>query len=198
MRIETVGSALRQLTGLFAGRVVAGLSDAQLLERFLTRGEAGAFEELMGRHGPMVLGVCRAILRDPHDAEDAFQATFLVLVKTGGTIRGRDALGGWLHQVAHRVASQANVAAARRHRHQRQVAQMAVATSTNAPAASDELLPALHEEIARLPEKLRLAVVHCDLEGMTQAQAAEQLHCSERTIRNRLAEGRARLRRRLS
>ncbi len=141
----------------------------------------------------MVLSVCRAILRDPHDAEDAFQATFLVLVKKGGTIRGRDALGGWLHQVAHRVAIQANTAAARRRRLERQVGQMAVATSTNGPTASDDLLPALHEEIARLPEKYRLAVVHCDLEGMTQAQAAEQLHWSERTLHHRLAEGRARL-----
>ena len=107
-------------------------------------------------------------------------------------------LAGWLHKVAHRVAIQANTAAARRRTLERQVGQMAVATSTNGPAASDELLPALHEEIARLPEKYRLAVVHCDLEGMTQAQAAEQLHWSERTIHHRLAEGRARLRRRLA
>ena len=194
MAIETLGAALRQINRLFADGVVAGLSDAQLLERFLAQGDAGAFEALVGRHGPMVLSVCRAILRDPHDAEDAFQATFLVLVKKGGTIRGRDALAGWLHRVAHRVAIQANVAAARRRRLERQVGQMAVATSTNGPAASDELLPALHEEIARLPEKYRLAVVHCDLEGMTQAQAAGQLHWSRRTLQHRLAEGRARLR----
>jgi RNA polymerase sigma factor (sigma-70 family) len=198
MGIETLGAALRQLNRLFADGVVTGLSDAQLLERFLAQGDAGALEALVGRHGPMVLSVCRAILRDPHDAEDAFQATFLVLVKTGGTIRGGDALGGWLHRVAHRVANQANVAAARRRRLERQVGQMAVATRANGPAAPDGLLPALHEEIARLPEKYRLAVVHCDLEGMTQAQAAEQLHWSKRTLQNRLAEGRARLRRRLA
>ena len=198
MAIDTLGAALRQLNRLFAKGVVAGLSDAQLLERFLTQGDAGAFEALVGRHGPMVLSVCRGILRDPHDAEDAFQATFLVLVKKGGTIRGRDALAGWLHKVAHRVAIQANTAAARRRTLERRVGQMAVATSTNGPAASDDWLPALHEEIARLPEKLRLAVVHCDLEGMTQAQAAAQLHWSERTIHHRLAEGRARLKRRLA
>ena len=198
MAIETLGAALRQLNRLFADGVVAGLSDAQLLERFLTQGDAGAFEALVGRHGPMVLSVCRAILRDPHDAEDAFQATFLVLVKNGAAIRGRDALAGWLHRVAHRVANQANVAAARRRRLERQVGQMAVATSTNGPAAPDDLRPALHEEIARLPEKYRLAVVHCDLEGMTQAQAAGQLHWSRRTLQNRLAEGRARLKRRLA
>src|SRR5262249_43746271 len=118
--------------------------------------------------------------------------------RTGGTIRGRDALAGWLHRVAHRVANRANVAAARRRRLERQVGPMAVATSTNGPAASDEWLPALHEEIARLPEQYRLAVVYCDLEGMTQAQAAGQLHWSKRTLQLRLAEGRARLRRRLA
>ncbi len=198
MAIDTLGAALRQLNRLFAKGVAAGLSDAQLLERFLTQGDAGAFEALVGRHGPMVLSVCRGILREPHDAEDAFQATFLVMVKKGATIRGRDALAGWLHKIAHRVAIQANTTAARRRTLERQMAQMAVATATNEPAALNDWLPALHEEIARLPEKLRLAVVHCDLEGMTQAQAAAQLHWSERTIHHRLAEGRARLKRRLA
>ena len=149
----------------------------------------------MGRHGPMVLSVCRAILRHPHDAEDAFQATFLILVKKGRTIRGGDALGGWLHQVAHRVAIQANAAAARRRTLERRLEQMAVATAMHGPPAPDELLAALHEEIARLPEKCRLAVVTCDPQGMTQAQAAGQLQWSERTIHSRLAEGRARLKR---
>src|SRR6516165_9726034 len=124
MAINTLGAALRQLNRLFAKGVATGLSDAQLLERFLTQGDAGAFEALVGWHGPMVLSVCRGILRDPHDAEDAFQATFLVLARTGGTIRGRDALAGWLHRVAHRVANRANVAAARRRRLERQVGQM--------------------------------------------------------------------------
>jgi RNA polymerase sigma factor (sigma-70 family) len=198
MAIETLGAALRQINRLFADGVVEGLSDAQLLERFLFHGDAVAFEALLGRHGPMVLSVCRGILRDPHDAEDAFQATFLVLVRTGGTIRGGDALGGWLHRVAHRVANQANVAAARRRRLEREVGQMPVATSTTGRAGSHELLPALHEEIARLPEKYRLAIVHCDLEGMTQSQAAGQLHWRKRTLQHRLAQGRARLRRRLA
>ncbi len=198
MAIETLGAALRQLRSLFAEGTVAGLSDAQLLERFLNRGDAAAFEALMGRHGPMVLSVCRAFLRDPHDAEDAVQATFLVLVRNGGAIRRRDALAGWLHEVAHRVAIQANSALARRRKLEREVAEMAVATSTNGPAAGDDLLPALHEEIARLPEKLRLAVVHCDLEGITQAQAAAQLHWSRRSLQLRLAAARARIKRQLT
>ncbi len=197
MAIETLGAALRHINRLFADGTVTGLSDAQLLERFRDRADAEAFEALVARHGPMVLSVCRGIVRDPCDAEDAFQATFLVLVKKGGTIRGRGSLGGWLYRVAHRVAIQANAAAARRRRHERQAGQMVVATSTSGPAAPDELLPALHGEIARLPEKYRLAIVLCDLEGMTQAQAAVQLHWSERTIRHRLAEARARLKRRL-
>jgi len=198
MAIETLGAALQQINRLFAEGAVAQLPDGQLLERFLTQEDAGAFETLMGRHGPMVLSVCRGILRDTRDAEDAFQATFLVLVKKGGTIRGRDTLGGWLYQVAHRVAIQANAAAARRRTHERQAGQMAVATSMDGPAASDDLRPVLHGEIARLPEKYRLAIVLCDLEGLPQVQAAGQLHWSERTLRHRLAEGRARLKRRLA
>ncbi len=193
MAIETLGAALRQINRLFADGAVTGHSDAQLLDRFLGHRDAEAFEALVARHGPMVLSVCRGVLRDSRDVEDAFQATFLVLVKKAGTIRGRDALGGWLHQVAHRVAIQANAAAARRRTHERQAGEMAVATSTSRPVTPDELLPALHEEIARLPEKYRLAIVLCDLEGMTQTQAARQLHWSERTLRNRLVEGRARL-----
>ena len=198
MAIETLGAALRQINRLFAEGVVAGLTDAQLLDRFLAQKDAGAFEALVARHGPMVLSVCRGILRDPRDAEDAFQATFLVLVKKAGSIRGRDALGGWMYRVAYRVAIQANAAAARRRAKERQAGEMAAATSTSGPSVPDELLPAIHEELARLPEKFRLAIVLCDLEGMTQTQAAGQLHWSERTLRYRLVEGRARLEGRLA
>jgi len=198
MSIETLGATLRQIKRLFVGGVVSGLSDAQLLDRFLEKRDPGAFEALLARHGPMVLSVCRGILRDPAEAEDAFQATFLVMVKKAGTIRGRHALGGWLYQVAHRVALQANKAAARRRTHEREAIQMATAIAASGPTIRDELLPALHEEIARLPEKYRLAVVHCDLEGMTQVQAAGTLDWSERTLRRRLAKARERLKARLT
>src|SRR4051794_36648029 len=114
MAIESLGAALRQIGHLFGGGTVTGLSDAQLLERFLAGRDASAFEALVARHGPMVLSVCRGVLRDPADAEDAYQATFLILIKKAHTIRGGQALGGWLYQVAHRVAIQANVVAARR------------------------------------------------------------------------------------
>jgi len=197
MPIETLGAALRQIKRLFTDGVISGLPDAQLLDRFIEQRDPGAFEALVARHGPMVLSVCRGILRDPNDAEDAFQATFLVMVKKAGTIHGRHTLGGWLYQVANRVAIQANKAVARRRTYEREAGQMAAAITPSGPAIPDELLPALHEEIARMPEKYRLALVLCDLEGMTQIQAAGELGWSERTLRRRLAEARERLKRRL-
>ena len=151
----------------------------------------------MARHGPMVLGVCRAVLRNPSDAEDAFQATFLVLVKKARTLRGRANLEGWLHLVAYRVAIQANAASARRGVQERRASEMSAMTPSHDPVITDELLPVLHEEIARLPERLRLAVVLCDLQGVPQAQAAESLRWSTRTLQRRLAEGRKRLKARL-
>ena len=197
MAIETRGAALRQINRLIAGGAVTGFSDAQLLERFVSGHDAAAFEALVARHGPMVLSVCRGILKDPNDAEDAFQATFLILVKKSGTFRGHVALGPWLYQVAHRVAIRANAAAARRRACERRAGQMAAATSTSGPAAPDEPLQALHEEIARLPEKLRRAVILCDLERVPQARAAAELRLSERTLQRRLSEGRERLKARL-
>ena len=130
----------------------------------------------------MVLSVCRGILKDPNDAEDAFQATFLILVKKSGTLRRHEALGPWLYQVAHRVAIRANAAAARRRACERRAGQMAATTSTPGPSAPDEPLQALHEEIARLPEKLRRAVILCELQGVPQDRAAAELRLSERTL----------------
>ena len=126
MAIETLGAALRQIKRLWADGTVTGFSDAQLLERFVSGHDAAAFEPLVARHGPMVLSVCRGILKDPNDAEDAFQATFLILVKKSATFRGHVALGPWLYQVAHRVAIRANAAAARRRACERQAGQMAM------------------------------------------------------------------------
>src|SRR5580693_2129574 len=178
MAIETLGAAMRQIDRLFTNGAVTGFSDAQLLERFVAGHDEVAFETLLARHGPMVLSVCRGILNDPNDAEDAFQATFLILVKKAGTFRGPVALAGWLYLVAHRVAIRANAAARRRRAHERQAAQMTGVTKATGPAVEDELLRALHEEIARLPERYRLPILFCDLEGLSQAQAARQLHWS--------------------
>jgi len=190
-------AALRQISRLFSGGAVTGLSDAQLLERFVTGRDSAAFEALVARHGPMVLSVCRSILTDPNDAEDAFQATFLVLVKKAGTLRGHAALGGWLYLVAHRVALRANATAVKRRAYERRAGQMVATTSAPGPADQDDALRALHEEIARLPEKSRLAVILCDLQGVPQDRAADELRLSERTLRRRLSEGRERLKARL-
>jgi DNA-directed RNA polymerase specialized sigma24 family protein len=119
MAIETLGAALRQINRLFSGGAVTGFSDAQLLERFVASHDAAASEAVVARHGPMVLSFCRGILNDPNDAEDAFQATFLILVKKSGTFRGEVALAGWLYLVAHRVAIPANADTVRRRAHEK-------------------------------------------------------------------------------
>ena len=100
-------AAPRDIRRLFESGTVTGMSDAQLLERFASRRDEAAFEALLRRHGPMVLGVCRRVLGNPHDAEDAFQATFLVLARKAGSLRAGDSLGPWFHGVAHRVAVRA-------------------------------------------------------------------------------------------
>ncbi len=114
MATGQLGAAIRQIERLFRVGSVSGLNEGQLLERFVKRGDEAAFAALMARHGPMVLGVCRQWLRDPNDVEDAFQATFLVLVRKAGTLRQRDLLGNWLYGVALRVARRARSNAARR------------------------------------------------------------------------------------
>ncbi len=194
----TLSAALRQVGRLWTGGAVSGFSDTQLLERFVTGGDPSEFEVLMARHGPMVLNVCRRIVNDPNDAEDAFQATFLILVKKSNSFRGQVALGPWLYQVAHRVAIRANTAAARRRAYERRAGQMAKAITTSGPAASNESLQALHEEIARLPDNLRRVIILCDLQRVPQAQAAGELHWSERTLQRRLSEGREQLKARLT
>src|SRR5208282_2121024 len=109
-----LGAAFRQIERLFRVGSVSGLNEGQLLERFVKRGDEAAFAALMARHGPMVLGVCRQWLRDPNDVEDAFQATFLVLVRKAGTLRQRDLLGNWLYGVACRVALRSRTVGIRR------------------------------------------------------------------------------------
>ena len=194
MATLTAGAALRQIGALFGQGIVAGLADGQLLDRFLARRDGLAFEALVERHGPMVLAVCRGTLRDPADAEDAFQATFLVLVRRAGSIRGRDAIGPWLHRVAHRVAVRANIEAAHRRDRERRAGE--ARASRRKPR--EDLRAALHEEIDRLPERLRRPLVLCHLEDKTHAQAASELRLGEATVRRRLAGARDLLRARLA
>ncbi len=144
----------------------------------------------------MVLGVCRAVLGDRHDAEDACQATFLVLARRAGLIRRRDSVASWLYGVARRVALRARRQAARRRElERRRLERVGVAEPVSQPPA--EPWPELYEELDRLPEPFRAAVVLCDLEGHSYEQAAGILHCPVGTVQSRLARGRERLRRRL-
>ncbi len=150
------GDTCRHIHTLFNVGTVGGLTDGQLLERFTTgTGEAAelAFAALVERHGPMVLRVCQSVVRQPHDAQDAFQATFLVLVRKAGSIRNRDSLASWLHGVACRIAASARVATARRQKHERRAAEQAL-TSVDAEDR-DDLASVLHKELDRLPEKYR-------------------------------------------
>ncbi len=183
---------------LFDAGTATGLTDGQLLERFATRGGDSAetaFAALVDRHGPMVWRVCRAILRDDHDAEDAFQATFLVLVRRAGSLWVRDSLGPWLHRVASRAAVRARVAAGRRRVAEREA--IAMSDLDRDESVGEELIGLIHAEIDRLPDRFRMPVVLCDVEGRSYEEAARHLRCPVGTVKSRLARGRERLRGRL-
>ena len=198
MASTNYGAALRQMDRLFVEGTVAGLSDAQLLERFLARRDESAFGALVERHGPLVLAICRARARDRADAEDAFQATFLLLARKGNSLRDRAALGVWLHRVARRVASQANADAGRRRRQETRAGLLKAERMAGSPSFPHDLAARLREEIDLLPDRYRLPLVVCHLEGLSHAEAARRLRWSERTLRRRLAEAREVLRSRLS
>jgi RNA polymerase sigma-70 factor (ECF subfamily) len=169
--------------------------DGALLRRFVAGGDEAAFAALVGRHGPMVLGVCRRLLGDAQDAEDAFQATFLVLARKAGAVGRPELLANWLYGVATRIAVRARAAAARRRSRERQVSAMpAVAAPPQVPS---DLRPVLDEELARLGPKYRAPVVLCYLEGKSTEEAARQLGCPRGTVLSRLARAREQLRRRL-
>jgi RNA polymerase sigma factor (sigma-70 family) len=172
-------------------------SDRQLLEQFQQGGDAAetAFAELVARHGAMVLATCRGVLRDGHDAQDAFQAVFLVLSRRAGAIRRRDSLASWLYGVARRVSMKAKVQAARRRAKERRSAEM-IPKNIESPTTA-EPCPELFEELDRLPERFREPVVLIDVEGCTQEEASERMRCPLGTVQSRLARGRARLRTRL-
>jgi RNA polymerase sigma factor (sigma-70 family) len=173
----------------------AGMTDGQLLDRFLAHADETAFEVLMRRHGPMVLGVCRRVLANPHDAEDAFQATFLVLVRKAASITRRELVGNWLYGAAYRAALEAK--AARRRSRERQVSPMPEPVAPTAEMWED-LRPLLDQELSRLPDKYRVPVVLCDLEGRTRREVARQLDIPEGTLSGRLTTARRRLAQRLA
>lgn len=185
---------VRQLAILREGN---GLSDGQLLTAFLAHQDSAAFQVLVKRHGPMVLGVCRRILKNSHDAEDAFQATFLVLLRKAEAIRNRELLGNWLYGVAFRAAMKLKSANATRQWRERQVGLMRPSQAA-AVEFHDPLLSVIDHELNRLPDKYRVPIVFCDLEGMTRREAARKLGCPIGTLNWRLAQGRAVLATRLA
>jgi RNA polymerase sigma factor (sigma-70 family) len=177
-----------------AARPDDGATDAELLERFVRRREEAAFEALVRRHGPLVLGVCRRVLRNEADAEDAFQATFLVLARKAASLRQRGLVGNWLYGVAHNTALKARAMNQKRRAKETQGA----AARTAAPDDTwQELQDVLDEELSRLPEKYRVPIVLCDLEGKAIKEAARLLGVPQGTAASRLARGRAVLAQRL-
>jgi RNA polymerase sigma factor (sigma-70 family) len=185
---------VRRLRDALARQQTANLSEAELWDRYVRLRDEAAFETLVRRHGPMVLSVCRRILCNHQDAEDAFQATFLVLVRRAASLRSPATIANWLHGVAYRTALEARRAAARR-----RAKEAAVLPRTVLPEDPwAELRPVLDQELERLPDKYRIAVILCDLEGKTRNEAADQLGCAEGTVASRLARGRSILASRLA
>jgi RNA polymerase sigma factor (sigma-70 family) len=196
MSRATVSPALRFVRTIASGPS-AGLADGQLLEHFLRDHSETAFAALWRRHGPMVFGVCRRLLGNTHDAEDAFQATFLVLARKAGSLDRAASIGPWLHAVAWRTARRARARAARRRARERPMTTHPEARPGNEAAARD-LKPIIDEEVGRLPEKYRAAIVLCYLEGKTHHEAARQLRWPVGTVKGRLARARRMLHGRLT
>jgi RNA polymerase sigma factor (sigma-70 family) len=199
MATSRLRASWRSLESLFNAGALGGMTDGELLECFLGgRDTIGpeAFRILVERHGPMVLGLCRSVVRDPHDADDAFQATFLVLVRKADSITRRDTIGPWLYGVAGRVARRARDRAIRRKR--REVGANAEIPSTERPIAeSPSVEEIVQDEIARLPEPFRGPLVLCCLEGLSYELAANRLGLTEPALRGRLFRARERLASRL-
>jgi RNA polymerase sigma factor (sigma-70 family) len=175
-----------------------GLTDGRLLGEFVRAGDAAAFEALVRRHGPMVLGVCRRVVRDMHLADDAFQAVWLVLARKAPAVRPREHVGNWLYGVAYHCALKARRSASRWKSREKQVSAMPHPEAPRPPAVWSDLAPILDDELSRLPAVLRLPVVLCDLEGRPQRDAARQLGVPVTTLVTRLARARRTLAARLS
>src|SRR5262245_55531521 len=191
---------LRDIHTLYTLGTMGGRTDAELLERFLARGDSDAedaFATLVARHGPMVLGVCRRMLPASHDAEDAFQATFLVLARRAASIVRRERVASWLHSVAVRTAQVARRRAARQRAAERRLMDATSEARWEPAEDREDLLPRLDEELNRLPQRYRVALVACELEGKSRREAAGQLGIPEGTLSTHLARGRKLLRERL-
>jgi RNA polymerase sigma factor (sigma-70 family) len=195
MANSSASQVVRHLREAVLLREAAGRSDGQLLEDYLGRRDEAAVAALVQRHAPMVWGVCRRLLSH-HDAEDAFQATFLVLVRKAASVVPQDMVANWLYGVAHQTALKARATAATRQARERQVDPMPEPIPE--PNCEIDLQPLFDEELSRLPDIYRIALVLCELEGKTRKEAAGQLGVPEGTLAARVARGRAMLARRLA
>jgi RNA polymerase sigma factor (sigma-70 family) len=191
------GIVLRRLRELVTAKEDRAVPDEQLLDRFLRGHDEAAFAVLVRRHGPLVLGVCRRVLHQEQDAEDVFQATFLVLARKAAAVGRRASLGGWLYRVAYRLALKARKQAAARHQREARPARLDE-TDPLAELTGRELLAVFDEEVQKLPECERVALVLCYLEGKTRDEAARTVRCSVSTLKRRLDRGKGRLRARLA
>jgi RNA polymerase sigma factor (sigma-70 family) len=190
-------TVLRHVRQLAARPRDGGPTDGELLHAFARRRDEDAFAALVRRHGPMVLGVCRRVLHHRQDAEDAFQATFLILARKAAALRDRTALAAWLYGSAYRMALSVRRAAARRRVHEGRI----TARVPQDPAAAlswGEVQGLLEEEIQRLPEKYRMAFVLCCMEGVERAEAARRLGLKPGTLSSRLDQAKKQLCRRLA
>jgi RNA polymerase sigma factor (sigma-70 family) len=174
-----------------------GLSDGQLLDSFVHRGDEAALAAIVKRHAPMVWGVCRRLLHRHHDAEDAFQATFLVLVRKAVTIRDKESLANWLYGVGRQTAIRLRAIVARQYRREEQVMNV-IEPAVSEPVSDNELPAMLYQELSALPKKYRILLILCDLEGKSRKAVARQLGCPEGTVKGRLARARAMLAKRVS
>jgi RNA polymerase sigma factor (sigma-70 family) len=198
MAMPMTAAAAREIQTLFAWGAMGTWTDGELVSQFLTsqEGSEAAFRVLIDRHGPMVLGVCRRVLGDEHAAEDAFQTTFLVLVKKAGGLRQSSRLANWLYGVALRVANKEKARGVRRRLVERQAAEQTSQQEGEVDHA--ELRGVIDEEINRLPERYRLPLVLCHLQGLRHDEAARRLGCPVGTVESRLSRARERLRTRLA
>lgn len=199
MTTQPATSTLEPLVRVvLAATTGASATDAELLTRFIDCRDEAAFAALARRHGPMVLGVCRRLLPNEADAEDVFQATFLVLALKAASVTPREMVAGWLHGVARQVALRARRSLTRRAARERQVDTLPEPESVPRDDHWDDLLPVLDCELSHLPERYRTVLVLCDLEGVTRHEVARQLGLPEGTVNSRLSRARAMLADRLT